>query len=422
MMNKVAKRWARLGCAVILAHAPLAQAQDDAGALLLQSAPEAEQKAADKGLRFFVEAAAGSLSQRFGLPTENASRLSLDLNWTVNSGTGWRAVLSNRLDDIHPAGEGSKATLNSLREAYVGHQDEAGQTVLEFGRINVRNGPGYGYNPSDFFRDGSLRAVTTADPLALRDNRMGTVMFLAQRLWTGGSAAVALAPKLATSPDTSSFGLDLGATNPRDRALVTLGAQASDKVSGQLLAYLAEGQSKQLGANMTALLSDTAVAHFEWAGGHDDGQDSPALGTVASGGWRNRGSTGLTYSGVPRLAVTAEVEYNGTAANGSTLNALSPDQLGAYLLDAQQRQDNAGRWEYLLYATQRGGFTKNLDITALLRVNARDNSRFGWVEARYHWPKIDLALQFQRSSGSATSEYGASSTRQLVQLLAAFYF
>ena len=45
--------------------------------------------------------------------------------------------------------------------------------VLTFGPpFNLRFGPGYGYNPTDFFRDGSLRVLTTADPFALHEIRL----------------------------------------------------------------------------------------------------------------------------------------------------------------------------------------------------------------------------------------------------------
>jgi hypothetical protein len=40
--------------------------------------------------------------------------------------------------------------VNSLREAYLSWQPEGGNMVMEFGRINLRYGPGYGYNPTDF--------------------------------------------------------------------------------------------------------------------------------------------------------------------------------------------------------------------------------------------------------------------------------
>lgn len=73
--------------------------------------------------------------------------------------------------------------------------------VLAFGHINLRYGPGYGYNSTDFFRDDSRRVQTTADPFALRENRLGPVMLHGQRLWTDGPLSVFFTPKLADCPN-----------------------------------------------------------------------------------------------------------------------------------------------------------------------------------------------------------------------------
>lgn len=408
----------------VLTGAASALAADE-DALNLQSAPEPTQKAAERPLRLFVEGALGRIDQRYGLPTETLRRASIDLNWTARPAPGWRLVFSDRLDDLHPVDVGSRSTLNSVREAYASWQDDSGQSLIEFGRINVRNGPAYGYNPTDYFRDGALRSVTSVDPLALRENRLGTVMLRGQRVWTGGAASVMLAPKLANAPSNESLSLDLGATNRRHRALVTLSVQPSDKISGQLLAYAEQGKGVQLGASATALLSDATVAFAELSTGRDFELLDPALGGSASAKHRNRLSGGLTYTTVWNLALTAEVEYNGFAIDRRAWDRLASfgaEAVQSYLFDSQRRQDNASRKAYLLYVTQRGGLRKNLDITALVRFNGDDHSRFAWIEVRQHWPSIDLALQWQRSSGRAYSEYGVVPTRQTVQLIAAYYF
>ncbi|MFT3818044.1 MAG: hypothetical protein QM750_10510 [Rubrivivax sp.] len=88
----------------------------------------------------------------------------------------------------------------------------------------------------------------------------------------------------------------------------------------------------------------------------------------------------------------------------------------------QRRQDIASRRAVLLYASQRDVFIKNLELTGLIRYNVDDHSRFSWIEARYHWPSVDVAVQWQTSLGRSTSEYGSAPGARLVQLLAAFYF
>jgi hypothetical protein len=75
----------------------------------------------------------------------------------------------------------------------------------------------------------------------------------------------------------------------------------------------------------------------------------------------------------------------------------------------------------MLYATQKGLGLKQLDLTGFVRTNAVDRSRLVWAELRYHWDRFDLALQAQRSSGDARSEFGLMPYRQVLQLLGVFY-
>ena len=417
----------RLICTVCAALAGLCSAvrADDSDALALESAPEPAAKAPDSPLHVYTEAAFGRLAQRYDLATVNTRRLSLDLNWSTRLSDRWRLVLSDRLDDIHPVDAGSHATLNSLREAYASRQDEAGQNIVEFGRINLRNGPAYGYNPTDYFRDGALRAITTPDPFALRENRLGTVMLRWQRLSSDGGLSLVLAPKLADKPNDASFSLDLGATNQRNRALASWSIKLSDHVSGQLLALADPDRGTQLGASLTSLVSETTVAHLEWSHGRDDDVFASTVYRNPRQITGNRLSTGLTIATPTRLSLTAEYEYNGFAPDRRAWDAAATAGVGAlsrYLLAVQMRQDNASRQAWLVYASQKSAFWKRLDLTALLRLNAGDHSRLTWIEARWHWPSVDAALQWQQTRGTALSEYGLLPMRQSVQLLGAWYF
>lgn len=398
---------------------------DDSALDLKPQSDEAPAQAASP-LKAFVEVTAGRLSQRYGLGSEDARRASFDLVWEFKPAAQWRGVLSNRLDDIHPVDAGERSTLNSLREAYLGWQSESGQMAVDLGRINVRFGPAYGFNPTDYFRDGSSRAVTTADPLALRENRLGTVMLRGQQLWDGGAVSVILAPKLRDNPSQRSLSLDLGATNHADRALISVSTQAGPSVSLQGFAFHERGKGLQIGANASALLGNAMVAFAEWSRGRDADLLSESFGGPSKIVTRQRAVAGVTYTTASRLALTAEFEYNGFALDKAgwqqAVSTLGLDAMGAYLFQVQRRQDIASRKAVLLYAAQRDAFMKNLDLTGLVRYNAEDHSQFVWAEARYHFKKVDVALQWQANRGRSASEYGAVPGRSLVQLLAAVYF
>lgn len=423
-MKRLQCRWILAAC-LATAFGPV-WAADDSDALALEAAPEPEAKpAADKALRLYVEGAVGRIAQRYELPDVDVRRLSLDLNWSTRLSDRWRFAISDRLDALHPTDGDTPSTINSLREAYASWQDAGGQDIAEFGRINLRTGPAYGFNPTDYFRDDALRAITTADPFALRENRLGVVVARYQRLWAGGGVSLALAPKLADAASNSSFSLDLGATNNRTRGVATWSAQFSDKLSGQLLAYADEDRGMQLGGSMTALLSSSLVGHLEASRGRDDDLFSAEVLGMPRQTTRNRLSAGATYTTSTRLALTAEYEYNGFAPDQANWDANLSAGLpayGSYLQAAQARQDIASRSAWMLYATQKSAFWKSLDLTAFVRLNAEDNSRTGWLEMRYHWPHADGALQWQANSGNPTSEYGLVPYRQLIQVLGTWYF
>lgn len=406
------------------APARSADADADSDALMLESAPVVAAPAGGRDTRFFIEGSMGNASRRVLPDNQDRWRLSLDFLHSVRLGAGWRAVISDRLDQLHPREGGADESVNSLREAYLSWQPEGATTVLEFGRVNLRYGPGYGYNPTDFFRDGSLRALTTADPFALRERRLGTVMLRAQRLWSDGSLSFALSPKLADRPNPDGWSLDLGSTNHRDRALIVLGTQFSQRLSSQVLVYKESALASALGVNLTALLSDAAVAHLEWTRSGEPDLLSRALALPAGKTTRNRFVGGVTYTTLGKLSLTAEYQYNGFGldqAGWAALGAAPATQL-AYLGEALRLQELAPRQAYLIYLTQKGLGLKDLDLTAYLRLNPGDDSRLAWLELRHHWPRFDLSFQLQHHSGRPGSEFGILPDRRVLQVLGTYHF
>ena len=397
----------------------------DVDALNLEGPKTGPVPTSAKAPRIFVEGALGNSTQRYQTASRDLGRATFDLAYTARVGQGLRLVISDRVDNIHPADGGADSTINSLREAYVSWQPEGGNTVLEFGRINLRYGVAYGYNPTDFFRDGSLRTLTSADPFALRDNRLGTVMLRAQQLWPTGSLSFAYSPKLENRPSADGWSLDLGATNNRDRVLLALGTQFSQRVNSQVLLYKESGASSTIGASVTALLSDAATAHAEWSRGREPGLLTRALALPVASTTDNRFAAGLTYTTLGKLSVTAEYQYNGFALgkrDWANLGVTSPLNQVAYLVEAQRLQELAPRRAFLIYVTQKDLGLKDLDLTAFLRINALDQSKLAWFELRHHWAKFDLAFQLQQNIGRSTSEFGILPDRRVLQVLGTYYF
>lgn len=417
--------WAATG----LLTAGLAMAAQAAGtpgsdldALNLPTAPEPAAAPSDTKLplRLFFEAAAGRATQRFGLPSENLGRLSADLFYSRSLGGPWRLTLSDRLDHVDPEPVGIDATINTLREAFVSWQDEAGSTYADLGRVNLRFGPGYGYNPTDFFRDGSQRNITTPDPVALREARQGSVVLRGQRLWQGGSAAVILSPKLANRPSADGFSLDLGSTNNRDRAVLMLSHELREGISGQVLAYKAEGDGTLVGANLTALAGDSVVLHGEVAAGRDRTLAARAWGTNETRR-SQRAVAGATWTSASKLSVTAELQYNGFALDRQGWQrAVDAGTDLSYLLEAERQQDLAARRAVLVYVQQKDLGMRGLDLTGFVQRNQQDHSRMTWIELRRRWSQFELALQVQQQDGRADTHFGSVPYRRSWQFVAAY--
>lgn len=409
--------------AIVLLKTPAWAADTEADALDLKSAPEEPASSTTNQNRFYIEAASGSVNQRFGLGKASLRRVSLDIFHAARITPSMRMVLSNRLDHVVPFEAGVSDSFNSLREAYISWDLGEPQSVAELGRINLRQGPGYGFNPTDFFKAGALRRVISVNPAALRENRMGTVMLRFQRLWDGGSMSVALAPKLAEGPNDDSLSLDLGATNSRNRGMLTLSQQVTERFSGQVVAFAEKGRSAQVGASLTGLVSDAVVTHAEWSHAREPDLASRAWHAPGSRSG-NRFAGGLTYTSSTKLSITGELQVNQLAlSKADWTNALANQAaIGIYLREAERLQDLASRRAYLVHVTQRSLGLRGLDLSGFLRVNVDDRSRLTWIELRYHWANVDTALQWQQFSGKTGSQFGINPDRSIVQLLASYHF
>lgn len=413
-------RWL-LATAALTAACGASAAEDD-----LPGLPEVEPSvpapaAAPKALRAFVEGAAGRVDSRGG-GHRDLRRAALDLRYEQNWAP-WRVALSDRLDDVHPVLPGQRSTRNSLRELLVGWSGEA--VSAEAGRINLRNGPAFGYNPTDYFRESALRTITTADPVALRENRLGTVMVKGSLFGDFGSASLALAPKIKDAPSDEPMSADLGRTNHADRVLLTVSSATSKRVSAQVLVFAERGRGTQYGVSATGLVSDALVAYGEGSTGLDTtllqdvrGQDGPRRRL-------NRASLGLTYTLPSRLSATLEAEYNGAGLDRAGQRALaqSGPLAQARFTDLTQSSLEIGsRRAWVVHLAQKDAGIKNLDLSGFVRANAVDHSRLYWAEARYHWQRFDAALQWQRFSGRSASEFGSYPYRQVLQIIGACYF
>ena len=413
-----------LASALFALSAIPAQAQvDDSDALLLaDKAPTLQERASD--LTASVEGSVGSIDQRYGLPREHTQRTSLDMQYDKTLSKNWRVLLSDRLDLNSSDQFKHQSTVNTLREAYLSWQ-ASDNHIVDGGRINARNGVAIGYNPTDYFRDGALRSISSITPASLKKNRLGSVMLRGQQLWNNGSFTALYSPKISTQSSDASFSADLGATNNRNRWLLSLSQKISNDINPQWMIYGEEHHSPQVGTNLTYLVTDAAVSYIEWSGGRSKSLSSQLFNTMNDEAFRSRLSTGVTYTTDNKISYTLEYDYNGAGMDKNEWNALRKGAISAYTRYrtwAQNSQDPATKQSVFFYSAWQDAMMNHLDVSGMVRYNLQDNSRMSWLEARHHWDHADLALQWQRNSGSAGSVFGALPQTRTMQIVGTYFF
>ena len=412
---------------LLLAAAVNVLAQDDEAAALGLADLTPESAAHPRSWRLFVEGAFEQAYMHFGLADEQLHRATIDLQVDKTLSGDWRVVFADRLDmgDVENLnGAASISDVNTLKEAYVSW---AAKTSLLFdaGRINPRLGAATGYNPTDEFRSDAVRSVDSSDPVSLRENRMGSVMLRGQSLWTGGSLTALFSPKLDSRVNTGGYNVDLGATNHEDRWMLIASEQITQSVNPQLLVWREQDNAPQFGLNLTGLLGTAAVAYLECSAGRSPSLAAEAMVLPPDTAFRSRLAGGATYTFENKLSLTAEYEYSGAGADASQWRALQAGPLAAYVqlrVFAFDAQDMVTRRAAFILASWQDAGIRDLDLKAWTKVDLIDRSRMIWLEARYHWRRVEAALQLQYDSGTVLSDFGALPQARIGTALLRYYF
>jgi hypothetical protein len=308
-----------------------------------------------------------------------------------------------------------EAVRNELREAFVSWHP-ADSLWLDLGRINVKNGVAAGANPTDFFRSRSVVEPLTADPRVQREDRLGTLMLLAQAVWPRGELTAAFAPKVTrptaiyTNLDLPSVDPMLDRTNAADRLLLKGSLTVADGVSPELLFYH-EGTRSQVGANLTLGLGQATVGYVEWAGGVRPSLIDDALrygrttGTLPSGApspipensaqwFQNDVVVGASYILAGKVTLNVEYHYNQAGFSAQDWrNWFAAGSRGIAGLDrslwylrgyAQDQQQTVTRHSGFVRADWVDAFVPDLELTALASVDLHDGSGLAQATADYY--------------------------------------
>jgi hypothetical protein len=347
-------------------------------------------------------------------------------------------------------------TINDFREGYVSWE-ALDRTYLDAGRINLKNGVAVGFNPTDFFRTRAVVDPLSVDPTVLREDRLGTVMGLGERIWQGGTLTVAVAPKLANptpvynSTDLRSFDPSFDRTNAHDRFLVKGSADLADDFAPELLLYH-EANRTSVGANLTESIGQKTVAYAEWAGGNRSSLIDEALrygrrtGTLPANApsalpadstlhFQNQLSVGASYTTESKITFNLEYHFNQAGfsrrdwdnwfqiGGARGVAPFVPAQLWYIRSYAAEQQDPISEQSLFLRFDWVDAFIPKLELTGFINADLYDGSSLVQVTADYYlssaWTLGGLLIA---DLGGKHSDFGSLPQSTSVLLKLARYF
>jgi len=378
------------------------------------------------------------------------------MEWPLGSNA--HAVYSGRLNLVAEDGLGFPNrgnVTNDLREAYVSVEPHP-RSYFDAGRINLKSGVALGFNPTDFFKARAVVDPLTADPSALREDRLGTVMIRGQRVGEASSLMVAYAPHLThqvpLAPDPyRGFDPLWGRTNGTDRWLVKASAQLGDGVNPEVLAY-GEKDKWQLGVNIAESMGQSTVAYLEWSGGRNVSiadqalefaratgtipPDAPGVFTQGSDErFRSRVAVGASYTTESKITFNLEYHYNGAGFSRADWNRWfaagegRPDSSAIvrtlwYIRDyAAAQQEPIQQHSIFVRADWVDAFVPKLELTGFVMADAADGSSLWQGESNYATTDLwSFGVLASGTTGGRHSNFGSLPRETRILLKVMRYF
>ena len=330
---------------LLIATAPAMAADEDKDLdLIPQAAPAAQADAKPPASRFtrraFIENALGFTSVRDDLlvpfppplPPRWEERLLADARVEYAISPTAFVLYGGRLnllaqEDLGFPNRGN--VTHDWRELYASVEPRP-RDYLDAGRINVKSGVALGFNPTDFFKARAVIDPLTADPSALRDDRLGTLMLRGQHVGEGASFSALYAPRVTDPAPIAAdpyrgFNPLFSHTNASNRWLLKGGMKVGD-VDPEAVLFGQDGDWK-VGASVSRPIGQATVAYVEWSGGRRLGIIDEAIafgqktGTIPPSApvpisqgidkrFRNQLAVGASYTTESKLTLNLEYHYN----------------------------------------------------------------------------------------------------------------
>jgi hypothetical protein len=383
-------------------------------------------------------------------PPSWQDRLSLDADLRLPIAPSLTFGFSDRLNVIAGAGLSAISRVdfeNDLREIYVSAATSSG-SYIDIGRMNLKEGVAYGYNPTDYFKPRTGVQLSSIDPSAAREHRLGVVMIRAQQLFEEGSLMVAFAPKIANTASIpgaapATFDLGWGRTNAENRAL--LAASWSEiAFNPQLLAFH-DAIGTHWGASLSRVIYGNTVAYLEWSGAREASLAARAIAfgertnvlppdstTSVQKRFSNDLAVGTSWTSRSNLTLNFEFHYHGSGFDGTGLahafaQGTSGPQGAAQFWYVRQyaadQQEPFTRREYFLRADWQDLIPSVLNLGAIAFVDQHDGSILAQFSGQYFLSRRwTLSAYVGATAGSKVSAFGSLRWRTGAVFQVARYF
>ena len=387
-------------------------------------------------------------------------RALLDMRSEWQVGQALRLTYSGRLNVRLEEGLGfpnHENLTHDLRETYLSWEPLE-RLYFDAGRVNLKSGVALGFNPTDFFKARAVVEPLSVDPVVLRDDRLGTLLLRAQRLWSGGSLTAAYIPAVASdSPiytrlSLRGFNPMFDRTNAHEGWLLKGTIDINEGFSPELMAYTSQGRVRW-GTHLAENIGKSVVAYFEWSGGRQGTVSSDALEFGRATGslpadaasvlpdlnivrFRNQLVVGASYTTeLPKITFNLEFHCNQAGFSsadwdewfriGSGTSPLSPIARARwYVRDyAADQQELMSRRFAFLRMDWVDAFVPKLEVSGFIDTDLTDGSTRLQLGADYYysdrWTIGGLVLM---NAGRRHSDFGSLPQAGSVLLKAARYF
>ncbi len=374
------------------------------------------------------------------------NRLFLDSRGEWRISDAWRFLYSGR-GEIYLQNEGPTfvthatglTTLNyQFREGYFSWS-AGGRRLwfLDIGRINVRNGVAYAFNPTDFFRTEAVVDQISQDPAELRDDRLGTVMIRVQGFVAGSTLTALYAPRLYRRPlpldqPVSSLDPQIRRTNAASRAEFAVSRQLPYGIHLQVLAYR-EGSRWAYGENLSAGLGVQTTAYVEWSGSRRSALPVEAMNYAVRTGtfpdavspvavslsktFVQEWATGLSYTSGEGINLTVEYDMSQLGLSSAQwrewfavgTSGLQDEKLWYLRQYASAQQDPLYRQSLFIRVARDHWLVRDLSASAFCIFDMTGGSSLAQGELNYRLSsRLGIDMLVQHASGSRRSDFGSA--------------